>query len=118
LASYGVRTRLKEYRPCCARRGCLAREIFFVNSRLREFGVRAPYREEASLLQIASQRSLLWPYKTEGACSGSEPRNPLQKRSADQSVCCSFLASYGPRTRSRKAASFSSPQPHLSHILY
>jgi hypothetical protein len=37
-----VRTYVKEYRPCTARRGCLAREIFFVNSRLREFEVRAP----------------------------------------------------------------------------
>ncbi len=40
-ATYRVRTYVKEYRPCPARRGRSAREIFFLNSCLREFWVRA-----------------------------------------------------------------------------
>jgi hypothetical protein len=35
---------VKEYRPCAARRRRLACEIFFGNSRLREFEVRARSR--------------------------------------------------------------------------
>jgi hypothetical protein len=41
-SSRGMRSPTKESRPSFARRGRLAREEFFLNSCLREFGVRIP----------------------------------------------------------------------------
>ena len=58
-AIYRVRTYVKEYRPCSARRGCLAREIFFVNSRPASSGFEphAAKRHPARRLRVFRTRS-------------------------------------------------------------